>query len=85
MVTVQAANIFGGDVARFSFSGPITAADFVPAWFYDNDANALGILVVQEDASTLDVQFDSPISGGDLWQMTNQPAYVSPGQNGSFN
>lgn len=78
-MTLLSGHVTGAATARITFSGPITAADFTPSWFFEVDDNQNGLTVTQFSASVVDVLFDGPIAAGAEMQLTNQPAYVVPG------
>lgn len=70
--------------AQFDFDSPVTAADFTPAWFSDDDEGSTGLTVTQNGPSSLLVTFPPLIASGEAWSLTNQPSYVASGQSGLF-
>lgn len=64
------------------FDGPITAGDFTPGWFVDDDDSESPGAVAQNGPNQLTLSgWPTPRSRfGDDLSLTNQPAYVQPGQ-----
>lgn len=79
-----AADSDGFDNALITFSGPISALDFTPAWFVNEDSGGVGILITPATGNRITVTFDIAPVDGDIIDLVNQPPYVIPGQSITF-
>jgi hypothetical protein len=76
LAAVQSVTADGSINTVVRWSKPITASDFDPGQWTDNNAGQIGVTITQLTATTFNIEWTGGVQPGDDWNYNDTVAYT---------